>query len=250
MNEQEFAELSAAYALGALTADEARAFELAVQMHPQWRGIAERDVATAALLAETAIDVTPPENLRHDILTRIALSAQTDAIPLGVEPPPNTGAVQTRSRTQWVRGMLALAASMVLLVSLGFGAVSVNEWINRSPEVVALQEVQSAPDAQSATAEIEGGGISTVYWSESLGMAVIQSNGLPTIADDESYELWFVRGDDPSPAGAFAAAGTSTETWILEGQMQPGDVIAVTVEPSGGSPTGKPTTLPVVEIPT
>lgn len=250
MNEQEFADLSAAYALGALDDETTHAFELAREMHPEWRGIADRDLETAAFLAEAGADVAPPEHLRHDILTRIHLAPQTDAIPVGAEPRPSTATIQTQSRTRWVRGMFALAASMVLLVALGFAAVSVNEWINRSPETIALQEVQSAPDAQSATAEIEGGGQSTVYWSDSLRTAVIVSNGLPQIADDESYELWFVRDGDPTPAGAFAAAGTSTETWILEGEMEPGDVIAITVEPAGGSPSGKPTSDPVVAIPT
>jgi anti-sigma-K factor RskA len=32
--------------------------------------------------------------------------------------------------------------------------------------------------------------------------------------------------------------------------MEPGDVIAVTVEPQGGSPTGEPTSEPIVAIPT
>ena len=31
---------------------------------------------------------------------------------------------------------------------------------------------------------------------------------------------------------------------LLEGTMEPGDVIAVTVEPQGGSPTGEPTSEP------
>ena len=32
--------------------------------------------------------------------------------------------------------------------------------------------------------------------------------------------------------------------------MQPGDTIAVTVEPAGGSPSGAPTTAPIIAIPT
>ena len=116
---------------------------------------------------------------------------------------------------------------------------------------MALQEVQSAPDAQSATAQIEGGGESTVYWADSVGKAVIVSDGLPQIADDQSYELWFVRGDEsPIPAGAFAASGQRTETWILDGEMEPGDTIAITIEPAGGSPTGEPTSDAVVAIAT
>jgi anti-sigma-K factor RskA len=37
---------------------------------------------------------------------------------------------------------------------------------------------------------------------------------------------------------------------VLAGDMHAGDVIAVTVEQAGGSPSGSPTTDPVVVIPT
>ncbi|WP_354002981.1 hypothetical protein [Microbacterium elymi] len=43
------------------------------------------------------------------------------------------------------------------------------------------------------------------------------------------------------PAGTFDATGTTTSALLNDG-MQPGDVIAVTVERAGGSPTGEPTT--------
>jgi anti-sigma-K factor RskA len=62
--------------------------------------------------------------------------------------------------------------------------------------------------------------------------------------------MWFVReGGEAVSAGVFEAqAGTSTE--ILDGALEPGDTIAVTVEPEGGSPTGQPSTDPIIAIPT
>jgi anti-sigma-K factor RskA len=41
-----------------------------------------------------------------------------------------------------------------------------------------------------------------------------------------------------------------TTTALLEGAMEAGDVIAVTIEPQGGSPTGEPSSDPIVTIPT
>jgi len=66
---------------------------------------------------------------------------------------------------------------------------------------------------------------------------------------DRTFELWFVRGDEPVPAGTFDADGGAA-TAELTGTMQPGDTIAVTVEPAGGSPSGAPTTAPIIAIPT
>jgi anti-sigma-K factor RskA len=58
-----------------------------------------------------------------------------------------------------------------------------------------------------------------------------------------------VRGDAPVSAGVFDVDGGDA-TALLDGDMQAGDAIAVTVEQAGGSPTGQPTTDPVIVIPT
>ncbi|MGA7147941.1 MAG: anti-sigma factor, partial [Microbacterium sp.] len=158
--------------------------------------------------------------------------------------------IQAITRRHWTRGLLTLAASMVLLVALGYGAVAINEYVNRPPAVVALQEIESAPDAQSATAEISDGGTATAHWSESVGKAVLVSDGLPEIADDQSFELWFVRDGAAISAGVFDPAGDDAATAQLAGAMVPGDVIAVTIEPQGGSPDGTPSSDPIVAIPT
>lgn len=181
-----------------------------------------------------------PENTDHD---------DTDSGFVDV-PAPSTSSIQAVSRRNWTRGLFTLAASLVLLVVIGYGAANLNQWINRPAEVVALQEIENAPDAQSATVEITDGGVATAHWSGSLGKAVLVTDGLPTIASGETFELWFVRDDGtPVSAGTFASGGDET-TAVLTGAMEAGDTIAVTVEEAGGSPTGVPTTDPIVAIPT
>jgi anti-sigma-K factor RskA len=145
--------------------------------------------------------------------------------------------------------MLGLAASLILLVGLGFGAASLGQLLNRPAALVALEQIERAPDAQTAAAEVaDGGGNATVHWSESVGKVVLVSQGLPSIADDESFELWYVRDGKPISAGTFE--DPTDATVLLDGTMEPGDVIAVTVEQQGGSPTGTPTSDPIVTIPT
>jgi anti-sigma-K factor RskA len=157
--------------------------------------------------------------------------------------------VQTVARRRWTRGILALAASMVLLVALGLGAALINDYLNRSPAVVALQQIEGAPDAQSATVDITDGGTATAHWSGSLGKAVLVSDGLPRIADDQSFELWFVRDGTAVSAGTFDST-LGTTTALLDGAMEAGDVIAVTIEPAGGSPNGEPSGEPIIAIDT
>ncbi|MFE7844166.1 anti-sigma factor domain-containing protein [Microbacterium sp. NPDC057407] len=304
MDEQEFAELAAGYALDALSPADRRAFETARAEHPEWEHWIVSDAATATALADAVTDAAPPLTMRSTLLSRIATmpqlpeidaaaaaAAHLDAPPslaaassvpaagvapdapetadvdaataaeasgasgsdrrVMVEPAPTTTTIQAISRRNWTKGLLTLAASLVILVVLGFGAVTINQYVNRPPAVAALQEIESAPDAQSATAELTDGGIATAHWSESLGKAVLVSDGLPAIAEDESFELWFVRDGGAVSAGTFDAAteGASTTT-LLDGALEPGDTIAVTVEPEGGSPTGSPSSDPIIQIPT
>jgi anti-sigma-K factor RskA len=289
MNEQEFAELSAGYALDALSPEDRRAFQAALAEHPEWVRLVDADVETAGALAESVPDAAPPLTLRSTLLSRVATMPQlpemdaaaaavaepvasvaplptvppvpslpgdepagdapTDDAPF-VEPAPTTTTIQAISRRNWTRGLLTLAASLVILVVLGFGAVTINQYVNRPPEVVALAEIEAAPDAQAATVELTDGGTATAHWAESVGKVVLVSNGLPEISEDESFELWFVREDGtPVAAGVFEPA-EGPSTVVLDGEMQAGDTIAVTVEPQGGSPSGEPSSEPIVAIPT
>lgn len=267
MNEQEFAELAAGYALNALSPDDTKAFESTRRQHPEWEHHVRTDAATAALLADGVTDVAPPPALRTSLLAQIAAAPIAAVVS---EPTPalradrraaapevesalageSVPAGETAKPRRWgARGWFALAASMALLVGVGWGAVFVSEQLNTPASVVALDQIESASDAQSETVTLADGGEVTAHWSESVGKAVLVSDGLPTISDDESFELWFVRDGAPISAGTFTSEG-GTATALLEGAVESGDVIAITVEQAGGSTTGQPTTEPIVVIET
>jgi len=252
MNEQEFAQLAAGYALDALSPEDLAAFETTRAQHPEWEPLVMTDAATAAALADGVPAAAPPAAVRDMLLAQIAVTPQPAPVaePQSVvtEPAPDTAAIQTVSRRNWTRALLGLAASLILLVALGFGAVTIRDLLTAPPEVVALEQIEAAPDAQSATAEATDGGTATVHWSEDLGKVVVVSNGLPPLAADQSFELWYVRDGIPISAGTFDDGAEATV--LLEGTMAPGDVIAITVEQQGGSPSGAPTTDAIVAIPT
>lgn len=279
MNEQEFAELAAGYALAALSPEDAQAFEQARIAHPEWAHHVEDALESAALLADGVPAVSPPPSVRDALLARITGEAaseieistatgllaavqDTSASPSPDAAPPagprtddqdahpaTTGAIAV-VRRRWTRGMLALAASFVLLVALGFGAASVNEYLSRTPAEVALAAIEAAPDAASVTAEAADGGVVTARWSPSLEQAVVVTDGLPQLTDDQVFELWVLRGDDVTSAGTFEPAPGGEAVALLEASFEQGDTIAMSVEPAGGSPTGLPTSDPLVAITT
>ncbi|MEI4470130.1 anti-sigma factor [Frigidibacter sp. MR17.24] len=51
-----------------------------------------------------------------------------------------------------------------------------------------------------------------------------------------AYQLWVIRAGQPRSLGLLGAAET-----VVSASLAPGDVLAVSLEPAGGSPTGLPT---------
>ncbi|MFG6443969.1 anti-sigma factor domain-containing protein [Microbacterium sp. P07] len=253
MNENTFAELAAGYALSALSPSDLLAFDAALAEHPEWEKHVRTEADTVALLADSVAPVAPPAALRDALMARIALTPQTtDAADeedfAAAGPAPAVTPVRAPSggmRRRW----FTLAASIVAVLALGFGAVTISQQLTRPAAVVALEQIENAADAQSATVPLTDGGEATAHWSSELGEVVIVSDGLPALASDETFELWFVRDGAAVSAGVFDANDGSA-TALLAGTYQPGDVIAVTVEPDGGSPSGAPTSEPILAIAT
>jgi anti-sigma-K factor RskA len=165
-----------------------------------------------------------------------------------IGPGASAGAGTVRPKPRR-RAFFALAACLAILVGLGVSASMIVPQLLRPAAVVALDRIESAPDAQERTVSLETGGTATAHWSASIGEAVLVADGLDRLDEDRAYELWFVRADGAVSAGVFDAADGQT-TAQLEGAMKPGDAIAVTIEQSGGSPTGAPTSDPIIVIPT
>ncbi|MEI2267781.1 MULTISPECIES: anti-sigma factor [unclassified Microbacterium] len=261
MNEKEFAELSAGHALDALSAEDEQAYEQALAAHPEWEALADSDAQVAGFLAEGMGEEAPPLELRARLLDQISAMPQRmpvapaeasvpereperETVPAG----PPTEAVQTVERRNWTRGLFALVASAALLVGIGWGVGSLVEQARTPLEVQALEQIESAPDGQTVTGQFADGGEAELHWSAELGKVVLTTDDAPKIADDRTFELWFVRGEEPIAAGTFDPSEDVTA--LLDGDFKPGDVIAVTVEQAGGSPDGKPTTKPIIAIPT
>ncbi|MGN7979008.1 anti-sigma factor [Microbacterium sp. 22195] len=267
MNEREFAELAAGHALHALSeADERRLLE-ARAAHPEWHEHIDEDEQIAATLADALPPVAPPPMLRDELLARIATTPQSgaddraDAGPVANHAPEPSDPAGEASEAgpaadtahpiprRWSRALFALAACLVLIVGGGIATAVVVSQLQRPASVVALDEIRSAPDAAQATVKLGSGATATAHWSADLGEAVLVASGLERPEAGKTYELWFVRGDKPVSAGVFAPEDGSA-TALLKGSMRAGDVIAVTVEQSGGSPSGAPTSEPIIVIPT
>lgn len=251
MNEQEFAELAAGHALHALSVDDEARYIEALRAHPEWEPIADEDAETAGALADAGVPDVPSAGVRDALLDRIASMPQLPAEApesAGHEASASPQTRENRTRPRSARILFALAAGIALVVGIGFGSMMLNDYLTRPASVVALDEIEASSDAAHASAPV-GDGTATIHWSSELGAAVLVADGLEPLESDRTYQLWFVRGETALPAGVFEPESGEAVTQ-LDGEMRPGDVVAVTVEQEGGSPTGLPTSEPIFAIPT
>lgn len=248
---EEFDELAAGHALGALNESDAARFAALRLAHPEWERVVAREEDTAARIADAVRPVEPPIGVRDALLSAIAHTPQDppgadeettgqSALPPEVDPPARPERPVSR---RWF-GLAAVIALLAVLSVAGIWGVST---LTRPASVVALEEITAAPDSAHAKVVLPSGGSAEAFWSGDLGRAVLVTEELPPLGDGEVYELWYVRGDTPVSAGTFDAA---TGTTALTGEFAAGDVIAVTVEADGGSRTGSPTTDPLFAIET
>lgn len=261
MNQQEFRELSAGHALRALTSDEERDFAEALADHPEWRSIVDEDLAAAAGLARSIPEVPPPADLRANILSAIDGVPQSEPVGASAEPeaaetstsPDDVAAqgvaVQRQASRAWRIGAFALAASVVLLTTVMFGPKILDSFSPPDPSVVALQQVEEAPDADSSSLDLPGGGSATLHWSESEGQAVLVADGMPPAEAGKDFELWLVRGQEAISIGLMQPDENEHGIFVAD-TFAPGDTLAVTIEQAGGSPSGAPTSDPILAIAT
>ena len=179
-------------------------------------------------------------------------SESTTSAPRRTQPTPGQiRKAQERANRRWYSKPLsyAVAAAAVGVMIVGSSMfVGLVENGNQLPQAVALAEVNSASDVQRTTVELdEEGGTATLVWSADLAKSVLVVNGLPTLPDDKTYELWYIDEGGPVSAGIFDTGSDGTGWGVLAGSMTGDDVVAVTIEKAGGS-GGTPTTDPVLVV--
>jgi len=278
--------LVAAYVLDALPADERDAFEAYLDRSPeQAREVADLQLASALLGSVSAAE--PPAGLRSRVLlaagqTRqlppIARRDDTDpgrhradgvggstgaAVALS-GPPADPDAADTPgtarslvvvpSRAQRVRtrvaAAFALAAILVLGVVVGVQAdrlADAHRQTQLAQEALAFQQITRQADMRTETSRVSSGGNATVLVSDSARRGVVLLVGVANLSAGKTYQLWLINAaGTPRPITTFLTDDT-TATVDFTG-FRAGDSVGVSVEPAGGSPTGAPTTTPVLAV--
>jgi anti-sigma factor RsiW len=221
--EADLHDLTAAYALDALSPDEAREYEAHLARCERCRTELASFSEAAGALAYAAEGPTPPPGLRARILQQ-AQRERSNVAPL---------------RPRWV-GPLAAAAAVAACLALGLGiwaATLSSKLDRRTSELAREQKVAAILAAPSSRAISFGRGVLVVTKS---GDAALVVNGLKPPPRGKTYQAWISAGGAPRPAGTFG--GGTVVAMPLQGKVRPGASVLVTVERAGGvdAPTQKP----------
>ncbi|MFE8936188.1 MULTISPECIES: anti-sigma factor [unclassified Streptomyces] len=233
-----------AYVLHALSPAEEAAFENHLAGCDACRGEVE-ELRRATTLLASAESAAPSPELRRRILERIGTVRQEH-----VSRPP-------RPRRRVLD--MVLAASLAAAVALGGIAVwqhsraeDARAGVARAEERArgygsAFADVLTASDAVLHSERLDDGTAVAVVVSRDQNRAAFTARGLPALASDRVYELWYaVAAGDLRPAGLLPGTGEAA-TRLLEGPLGDAVAVGITVEPAGGSQ--QPTTEPLGIVP-
>jgi hypothetical protein len=217
--------------------DEYEAFALGVAEDPQRTGIIEhladqcpncthgvRDAASVvAAMSSLGHQTQPPKALRRRVLAMVDASGGRSRF--GV----------------WLPWGLAFTLALVL-ASVIIPAHRQSVSASRFEEALAVLNDPSAREVSFGESAHPARG--RFFVSPRRGIVLIAAS-LPPLAADRTFEMWVIpQSGKPIPAGTFRGEREGTAVYVRPGPVQSAAAVAVTVEPSGGSP--QPTTTPFI----
>ena len=185
------AELAAEYVLGALSAEEAAAFERSVADDPELADEVRRLRATLGLLPLATV-TEPPADLRARVLAA------------GGAPAPVRATARAPRRVVW--SQFAAAAAAVLALTFGFDAYRVRRELALERELTATLREPNV--VRSFALAGTGGAFGTVALDLDAKRGAVVLKGLRTLPASERYRLWAQVGDRSVFCGEFAANAT------------------------------------------
>lgn len=209
----ELRDLAMLYTLGALETNLADCAEArAIEAHLHECDACREEVALAqvgtAMIARSAAQA-PPQELKQRLLTAVA------------------AAPRRRSAKSSMARWSALAAAIVLLIAFAM-------LLRPHPPA----EGPVAIELQSATTQASG-----VVRAAGGDAMIVEMEHLTALPAGEVYQLWSIApGAKPAPGPTFTAGSQGTAQVTMHALPEKGLVIAVTIEPAGGSqaPTARP----------
>ena len=261
---EEWRDQAAAYVLGALPAEERKAFETHLATCAECTAEVRSLTPAAGALAQTVPQVDPPAALRARVLAYASRSGRPSESRAAAEPmaaPP-----VSRERATTLPSWLAVAASLVVAAGLGVYAFQLRGRVEtlearlqdalaraQTSEGQLANAVRVSNQAQTQIAVLTAPDVTRVdlagqpvapaasaraFLSRSRGVVLSASN-MPPLQAGRTYQLWFIVNKVPVAGGLFQtdAAGSSNVLLPVDPGAPRPEALAVTSEPASGSTT-------------
>lgn len=241
------------YVINALDPVELEEFEAHLAVCPTCSREVTEFCETAGQLALMSPQVEPPPALRDSVLAAIGqvrplpppepAQAPGELVPLPRRAAPEAVDELAVRRMARRSRLLSLAVAAALVVALAVGGWGFNQAQERQSQIAdsALQtQLYTAPDVKIVPATTSTGAKVSFVSSKSLNKALFVANELPSPGADKRYQLWTLKGAQPSPDSLLE--GGTHQQWFT-GPVADSTALAVTIEPAAGSQT--PTTPPL-----
>jgi anti-sigma-K factor RskA len=217
-----------AYALGALSSDEAAAFERHLEGCVVCREELQTFDEVIRVLPDAAPQVDPPRSLKRDVMSDFRAHERAQRMAARGDRGASTAG---RAR----RRLPGLGAPGLGLAAGGLATVAV---------VFALVNSGGGKSARTIQARVFGPGSAQLRVSS--GHAELVVRHMPEPAAGHIYEVWLERGTSlPAPTTALFGVTTAGDGDVaVPGDLSHVSKVLVTQEPAGGTPV--PTTSPVI----
>jgi anti-sigma-K factor RskA len=206
-HDESMLELAALRAIDALEAEEAALIDRHMLECTECQKEFARSRAAGTALALSA-SAPPPASLRDRVLN---------------------SAVKIRRIRPWYRQatVQAAAAAAVVLIAVG-------SWVATHRTTEQLFAAKCAPSGLDCGAVVASGGVLR-----------LQAHGLHALPAGKVYQAWIIHPkQNPIPEPTFTVSNSGEGSVEMPGTPAKGDVVAVTIEPDGGSQA--PSTKPVL----
>ena len=149
-----------------------------------------------------------------------------------------------RTHVESSRLWMAVAATLtVIATGLGVLAVTADRRADQAERQIA-EMAATPPEFDIVSRATRAGGTATLVVTE--GESLFSAQGLPIPAAGRTYQLWVVSPEAIESVGVLAPDALGRLEHDLPA-LQPGESVALSVEPAGGSE--RPTTMPLVTLP-
>jgi anti-sigma-K factor RskA len=221
-------ELIPAHVLGALGSEESARVERHTATCPGCMAQLRDAEQAVSLLALSAPQIPAPAALRDRLMVAVESEPQAVSEPAVVAAPERPEPSRRQTLGWWPRfARIAAPALAVAVVALVAWNVSLrNSLTNTQDTIYGSATSASLPH------------VGTVF-IDAHGQATLEANA-SAAPSGKTYQAWVIPpGGKPISAGLFSGGRTSVQ---LAAAAHPGDTVAVTVEPAGGSdqPTSRP----------